>query len=135
MDIKRVGTQPCGKGPCEWFPGTVRTDPLLSIHYCRRPIRRSCKPQALRWNRGEDGMGTRTRWGRRSSSRPVVAALSGKADPSRRSGPGRRLVPARQKHSHGESPTSMTHIAIQEKRDGKVDGLEHASDEQYRAER
>ena len=29
MEIKRAGSQPSGKGPAEWFTGTVRVDPLL----------------------------------------------------------------------------------------------------------
>ena len=29
MDIKRSGSQPSGKGPAEWFTGTVRIDPLF----------------------------------------------------------------------------------------------------------
>jgi quercetin dioxygenase-like cupin family protein len=29
MDIKRVGSQPSGKGPSDWFTGTVRIDPLF----------------------------------------------------------------------------------------------------------
>jgi quercetin dioxygenase-like cupin family protein len=29
MDIKQNGTQPSGKGPPEWFTGTVRIDPLF----------------------------------------------------------------------------------------------------------
>jgi len=29
MEIKRNGTQPSGKGPAEWFTGTVRIDPLF----------------------------------------------------------------------------------------------------------
>jgi quercetin dioxygenase-like cupin family protein len=29
MDIKRSGTQPSGKGPAEYFTGTVRLDPLF----------------------------------------------------------------------------------------------------------
>jgi len=39
-----------------------------------------------------------------------------------------------EKHWHGASPTTaMTHIAIQEKLDGKVvDWMEHVTDEQYR---
>ena len=39
-----------------------------------------------------------------------------------------------EKHWHGATPaTAMTHIAIQEKRDGKVvEWMEHVSDEQYR---
>jgi quercetin dioxygenase-like cupin family protein len=38
-----------------------------------------------------------------------------------------------EKHWHGATPTSsMTHIAIQEKKDGKVvDWMEHVSDAQY----
>ena len=30
MDIKRSGSQPSGKGPADWFTGTVRVDPLFS---------------------------------------------------------------------------------------------------------
>ena len=30
MEIKRAGSQPSGKGPAEWFTGTVRIDPLFS---------------------------------------------------------------------------------------------------------
>jgi len=29
MDIKRAGSQPSGKGPSDWFTGTVRIDPLF----------------------------------------------------------------------------------------------------------
>jgi len=30
MEIKRIGSQPSGKGPAEYFTGTVRIDPLIS---------------------------------------------------------------------------------------------------------
>ena len=30
MDIRRIGSQPSGKGPADWFTGTVRIDPLFS---------------------------------------------------------------------------------------------------------
>src|SRR5258708_12842282 len=30
MEIKRSGSQPSGKGPAEWFTGTVRIDPLFT---------------------------------------------------------------------------------------------------------
>lgn len=30
MEIKRSGSQPSGKGPAEYFTGTVRIDPLFS---------------------------------------------------------------------------------------------------------
>ena len=29
MEIKRVGFQPSGIGPADWFTGTVRIDPLF----------------------------------------------------------------------------------------------------------
>jgi len=29
MEIQRAGTQPSGKGPSDWFTGTVRIDPLF----------------------------------------------------------------------------------------------------------
>ena len=29
MEIKRAGSQPSGKGPSDWFTGTVRIDPLF----------------------------------------------------------------------------------------------------------
>src|SRR5256885_13282995 len=30
IDIKKSGSQPSGKGPAEWFTGTVRIDPLFA---------------------------------------------------------------------------------------------------------
>ena len=32
MEIKRSGSQPSGKGPADWFTGTVRIDPLFQAH-------------------------------------------------------------------------------------------------------
>src|SRR3954471_10679361 len=32
MEIKRIGSQPSGKGPADWFTGTVRIDPLFQVH-------------------------------------------------------------------------------------------------------
>ena len=42
-------------------------------------------------------------------------------------------IPPGEKHWHGAAPaTAVTHIAIQERFDGKtVDWMEHVSDEQY----
>ena len=31
MEIKRAGSQPSGKGPADWFTGTVRIDPLFTV--------------------------------------------------------------------------------------------------------
>jgi quercetin dioxygenase-like cupin family protein len=43
--------------------------------------------------------------------------------------------PPGEKHWHGASPaTAMTHVAVQEKLDGKaVDWMEHVTDDEYRA--
>src|SRR6202042_839272 len=30
MEITRIGSQPSGKGPADWFTGTVRVDPLFT---------------------------------------------------------------------------------------------------------
>jgi quercetin dioxygenase-like cupin family protein len=36
MEIKRNGSQPSGKGPADWFTGTVRIDPLFQPNESRR---------------------------------------------------------------------------------------------------
>lgn len=44
MEIKRSGSQPSGKGPAEYFTGTVRIDPLCNppapaCSQCQRHLR------------------------------------------------------------------------------------------------
>ena len=53
MDIKRNGSRPFGKGPSEWFTGTVRIDPLFEA-----PGQRPWNSAAL----SERG-GSRPSWG------------------------------------------------------------------------
>ena len=36
MEITRLGSQPSGKGPEEWFTGSVRIDPLFQPNEHRR---------------------------------------------------------------------------------------------------
>ena len=36
MEITRIGTQASGKGPEDWFSGTVRIDPLFTPNESRR---------------------------------------------------------------------------------------------------
>ena len=38
MDIKHGGSQPSGKGPAEWFTGTVRIDPLFTADAPARAV-------------------------------------------------------------------------------------------------
>jgi hypothetical protein len=44
MDIKRAGSQPSGKGPSDWFTGTVRIDRLFQATVCPS----GCVCQAVR---------------------------------------------------------------------------------------
>ena len=80
--------------------------------------------------------GTHTRWARRSSSLPGCGWAQREGGPVEEIRPGDVVwFPPGEKHWHGATPTTaMTHIAIQEKLDGKiVDWMEHVSDEQYRS--
>ena len=93
MHIKRIGSQPSGRGPAEYFTGTVRVDPLF------------------------EAAGRARRWGG-----PIEEIHPGDVI---------SFAPG-EKHWHGAAPTTaMTHIAIQERLDGKtVDWMEKVSDEQ-----
>jgi quercetin dioxygenase-like cupin family protein len=52
MEIKRAGSQPSGKGPAEWFTGTVRIDPLFQ----------ATEPARAAGNRVTFEPGARTAW-------------------------------------------------------------------------
>lgn len=129
MDIQRVGLQPSGKGPADWFTGTVRIDPLFD-----RPAPARVSGASVTFEPG-----ARTAWHTHPLGQTlVVTAGSGRAQ--RWGGPVEAIQPGDviwfppgEKHWHGASATTaMTHIAIQEKLDAKaVDWLEKVTDEQY----
>jgi len=131
MDIKRNGTQPSGKGPAEWFTGTVRIDPMFKAPDPARVSGASVTFEP----------GARTAWHTHPLGQTlIVTAGSGLAQ--REGGPIEQIrpgdvvwFPPGEKHWHGAAPTTaMTHIAIAEALDGKVvDWLEHVSDAQYSA--
>ncbi len=131
MEIKRAGTQPSGKGPSEWFTGTVRIDPLFTA-----PDPAFVAGAAVTFEPG-----ARTAWHTHPLGQTlIVTAGCGRAQ--REGGPIETIRPGDvvwfapgEKHWHGAAPaTGMTHIAIQEKLDGKVvDWLEHVTDQQYLA--
>jgi hypothetical protein len=50
MEIKRSGSQPSGKGPAEYFTGTVRIDPLFVVGLAPVRLRR------VRISRRTDGI-------------------------------------------------------------------------------
>jgi quercetin dioxygenase-like cupin family protein len=129
MDIKRAGTQPSGKGPAEYFTGTVRIDPLFQA-----PAPARAAAAAVTFEPG-----ARTAWHTHPLGQSLIV-ISGAGRVQRLGGaieeirPGDVVwFPPGEKHWHGASPaTAMTHIAVQEALDGKaVDWMEQVSDEQY----
>src|SRR5215208_6270690 len=133
MDIKRSGSQPSGKGPADWFTGTVRIDPLFQAIAPARVAGASVTFEP----------GARTAWHTHPLGQHLfVTAGAGQAQ--RWGGPIEQLrpgdvvwFPPGEKHWHGATPTtSMTHIAVQEQLDGKaVEWLEQVSEAQYRGTR
>jgi quercetin dioxygenase-like cupin family protein len=131
VEIKRSGSQASGKGPAEWFTGTVRTDPLNNAPAPARVIATSVTFEP----------GARTAWHTHPLGQTLIV-IAGCGRAQRWGGaieeirPGDVVwIPPGEKHWHGAAPTTaMTHIAIQEQLDGKaVEWMEHVSDEQYRA--
>src|SRR6266516_4009433 len=131
MEIKRSGSQPSGKGPTDYFTGTVRIDPLFQAQDPPRAVGASVTFEP----------GARTAWHTHPLGQTlIVTAGCGLAQrwggPLEQIRPGDVIwFPPGEKHWHGAtSTTAMTHIAIQEQLDGKtVDWMEKVSDEQYQA--
>ena len=131
MDIKRIGSQPSGKGPAEYFTGTVRVDPLFNAP----------SPARVVWASVTFEPGARTAWHTHPLGQTlIVIAGCGRAQhlggPVEEIRPGDIVwIPPGEKHWHGAAPTTaMTHLAIQEQLDGKaVNWMEHVTDEEYKA--
>src|SRR5271169_6273573 len=130
MDIKRIGSQPSGKGPAEYFTGTVRIDPLNNPP---DPARVSMALVTFE-------PGARTAWHTHPLGQTLIVT-AGCGWAQREGGPIEDIrpgdvawFPPGEKHWHGAKPaTAVTHIAIQEKKGDKVvDWMEKVSDEQYR---
>jgi quercetin dioxygenase-like cupin family protein len=129
MDITRNGSRPSSKGPAEWFTGTVRIDPLFDAPAPARAGGASVTFEP----------GARTAWHTHPLGQTLIVT-AGLGRVQRAGGPVEEIRPGDvvwfapgEKHWHGASPTTaMTHIAIQEKLEGKaVDWLEHVSDQDY----
>jgi len=129
MEIQRAGSRPSVKGPEEWFTGTVRVDPLFDAH---EPARTGAALVTFE-------PAARTAWHTHPLGQTLIVT-SGCGWVQRQGGgieevrPGDvvRFAPG-EKHWHGATATTtMTHIAIQEKLDGKaVEWMEKVTDEQY----
>src|SRR5216110_743567 len=132
MDIKPSGSQPSGKGPAEYFTGTVRIDPLFQPPEPARALGVSVTFEP----------GARTAWHTHPLGQTLIVTagfglVQSRGGPIRKIRPGDVVwCPPGEKHWHGATATTaMTHIAIVERLDGKaVDWMEKVSDEQYRAQ-
>ena len=131
MEIKRSGSQPSGKGPAEYFTGSVRIDPLFNPP----------APARVRGASVTFEPGARTAWHTHPLGQTlIVTAGCGRAQ--RWGGPVEEIRPGDvisfapdEKHWHGATATTaMTHIAVVEKLDGKnSDWMEQVTGEQYQA--
>jgi quercetin dioxygenase-like cupin family protein len=131
MEIARSGSQASGRGPAEWFTGTVRVDPLFQAEAPGRAVAACVTFEP----------GARTAWHRHPLGQALIV-LAGCGRAQREGGPVEAIrpgdvvwFPAGEKHWHGASAsTALTHIAVQEALDGKTaDWLEKVSDAQYGA--
>lgn len=130
MEVKRVGSRPAANGPEVWFTGAVRIDPLIDA-----PDPARVAAAAVTFEPG-----ARTAWHTHPLGQTLVVT-SGCGRAQRWGGPVEEIrpgdvvwFPPGEKHWHGAGPTTaMTHIAIQERQDGKaVDWMEKVIEEQYR---
>ena len=131
MEIKRIGSQPSSKGPADWFTGMVRIDVLFQPKDPARGAGASVTFEP----------GARTAWHTYPLGQTLIVT-AGCGWAQREGGPIEEIhpgdvvwFPPGEKHWHGATATSaMTHLAIQERLDGKtVDWMEQVSDEQYQA--
>jgi quercetin dioxygenase-like cupin family protein len=132
MEITKNGSQPSGKGAAEYFTGTVRIDPLFDPPAPARAMGALVTFEP----------GARTNWHTHPLGQTLIVT-SGCGRVQLLGGPVQEINPGDsvwiapgEKHWHGAAAaTAMSHIAIQEKQDGRTaDWLEKVSDDQYRAE-
>ena len=131
MNITRAGKQATRKGEAEYFTGSVQIEALFSAPEPARVAGASVTFEP----------GARTAWHTHPLGQTLIVT-SGRGLAQREGGPIETILPGDviwfppgEKHWHGATPTSaMTHIAIQEKLDGKaVEWLEQVSEEEYLA--
>ncbi len=129
MEIKRIGSQPSGKGPAEYFTGTVRIDPLFNPP----------EPARVAMAHVTFEPGARTAWHTHPFGQTLIVTAGagwvqreGEAKQEIFQGDVIYFFPA-EKHWHGATATTaMAHIAIQEKLNGSpVEWMEHVTDLQY----
>ncbi|MCW0983439.1 cupin domain-containing protein [Agrobacterium sp. BT-220-3] len=129
MEILRAGARASAKGPKAWFTGTVRIDPLFNPFDAER----------VQGAQVTFEPGARTAWHTHPLGQTLIV-VSGLGLVQREGGPVEEIRPGDtvwfapgERHWHGAAPNvAMTHIALQEVKDGKVvDWMEHVTDDQY----
>jgi quercetin dioxygenase-like cupin family protein len=129
MEIKRIGSRPSGKGPADYFTGTVRIDPLNEP-----PV-----PARVAMALVTFEPGARTAWHTHPYGQTLIVT-TGAGWVQREGGERENIFPGdvvyfepNEKHWHGATATTaMSHIAVQEKENGSpVDWMEQVTDEQY----
>jgi len=129
MEILRNGSQGSVKGPEDWFTGEVRIDPLFAKKESTRAAGSLVTFEP----------GARTAWHTHPAGQTLIVT-SGAGWVQREGGPIEEINPGdviyfepEEKHWHGASSNkAMSHIAIQEEKDGKVvEWMEKVPDEQY----
>jgi quercetin dioxygenase-like cupin family protein len=129
MEITRLGLQPSGKGPEDWFTGAVRIDPLFQPNEHRRAAAATVTFEP----------GARTAWHTHPLGQTLII-VSGIGWVQKEGGLIEEVHPGdvvwfapEEKHWHGASPSiAMIHIAIQESLNGKVvDWMEKVTEQQY----
>ncbi|RED11970.1 (R)-mandelonitrile lyase [Pontivivens insulae] len=129
LTIHRNGDRPTRSAPEKWFTGQVWMTPIIETP----------APAALRTLSVTFTPGARTAWHTHPLGQTLyvtagqgLVALEGEAPQVIRPGDTVYIAPGI-RHWHGAGPdTSMTHIAMQEERDGEsTDWEEHVSDADY----
>ena len=132
MEIKQGGSQASAKGPAEWFTGAVRIDPLFTAPEPARAAGASVTFEP----------GARTAWHTHPLGQTLIVT-AGCGWAGSEGGERREIRPGDvvwfapgERHWHGATgTTAMTHIAVQERLDGKaVEWLEPVSDAEYLSE-
>ena len=131
MEIQRSGTKPSGKGPAEFFTGSVRIDHLIP----------TTPPARLGGAVVTFEPGARSAWHTHPLGQMLVVTagcglVQSAGQPVLKIRPGDVVwCPAGEKHWHGATATTgMSHIAITESLEGKnVEWMEHVTDEEYAA--
>ncbi len=128
MKILRTEERWSRRGPADWFDGQVWIEEVVTTPVRMKAARVSFEP------------GARTAWHTHPLGQTLIVT-AGCGWAQREGGAIEEIHPGDvvwfapgERHWHGATPTTaMTHLAIQERLDGKVvEWMEHVTDAQYR---